>query len=664
MKMTNLKCPACGGKLKPMENNPKIVVCEYCDSQFMVEEDQAINYHVHQYQPALPAGTAPQASRNREAVSPALVGGLLVAGLAIVIGGGIFAGSGKSSGTKTARETTVIWSDADSSGKGIDGYEAEGEDGEAVGSSPVSSPLYEAMVEAMFGKSAERISAEELQRVKYLKLTSGHDTCTLEYSFQAPYGEENFAPEKVTLEALEWDGDSLGFFTGLEKLDISDTWRFGSLKGLTGLKGLICSGLTIEEAAAMVPDPKQLVELGMEDLESLEGIAVFENLEKLSLEDVVSPDFKQLVPLKQLKALCVSERDSSSALDSKAAASLTDYGALSVLGGLESLEVESKLVRDISFVKSLSGLIHLALIDTDAISLEPLGELTGLTSLTLEDNRTARDYEPVKQLTGLTTLTLNKDTSQEDPDLSVLTNLETLDMSGFMSVSFLRNMGNLKNLSLHGCNIDEVSALSGLTGVEHLSLYAAWTYAVPLEDVSFIDHMPNLKTLDFSGISRDAGWGGYQRNTEILGDISNVFNHQGLEELYLNNCMFEIRFDRLSDNPSLKVLEMREVSLKENFYVQTSAGMTDIWYDDVSLDAHTDFLTHYPSLQRLYLDGNQLTDIRFAASLPELTHLGLNDNYITELSPLNQALKLEYLDIRTNPITSSIEVDEKVQILK
>ena len=36
MKIVDLKCPSCGGKLAPMEGNPKIVVCEYCNSQFVL----------------------------------------------------------------------------------------------------------------------------------------------------------------------------------------------------------------------------------------------------------------------------------------------------------------------------------------------------------------------------------------------------------------------------------------------------------------------------------------------------------------------------------------------------------------------------------------------------------------------------------------------------
>ena len=60
---------------------------------------------------------------------------------------------------------------------------------------------------------------------------------------------------------------------------------------------------------------------------------------------------------------------------------------------------------------------------------------------------------------------------------------------------------------------------------------------------------------------------------------------------------------------------MKNVYLEENFYVESYAGMTDAWFDDVSFDEHKEFLMNYPGLEVLYLDGNQLTDISFAASL-------------------------------------------------
>lgn len=667
MKITNLQCPSCGGKLVPMEKNPKIVVCEFCNSEFMLEEDQTINYHIHQY----PEGPAPSAAlggrgknttREDSSVGPVLAVGMMLAFLVVAIGGGIFAGSlhQGNSGRSSTASVRAEAGDRYSKESLLAEEEKEDEEGARAG----SSPLYEAIAEGIFGKDLARITEEDLEKVTYLKISRGSDTVDVEYGFGDPYGD-GFQTESMTLEPLTWSGDSLGFFTGLQKVDMEYAGGLGSLKSLTQLKGLSCTGLELAQIEELLSSPEQIVELSLKRPESLEGIGAFFNLESLTVEDIKAPDLKQLVPLKKLVSLTVVEDvDYDPFAGSDASRTLTDYSALSVLTNLESLSIESPALREFSFLKSLTNLTSLSLCDTEAISVEPVGELTQLKSLSLVDNDSVKDYSPVSGLTGLTSLTLNKGTGQEDPDLSGLVSLEKLDMNGFLSISFLRNMGNLKELILHGCNIDEIGALSGLTGLERLTCYSVWTYAVPLKHVDFIDNMPNLKFLDFCGISQGSGWGGYQRNTEILGDISNVFNHQGLEELYLNNCMFELAFGNLRENPTLRVLEMREVGLKENFYVETYNGMTDLWYDDVALDGHTDFLANYPNLEKLYLDGNQLTDIGFAASLKNLTHLGLNNNYVTELSPLNQAESLKYLDIRSNPISSTIETDEKVQILR
>ena len=75
-------------------------------------------------------------------------------------------------------------------------------------------------------------------------------------------------------------------------------------------------------------------------------------------------------------------------------------------------------------------------------------------------------------------------------------------------------------------------------------------------------------------------------------------------KIILNSCQFAIDFDKLIENPTLKHLEMKEISLKENFYVECYNGMMDIWYDDVSLNENLDFLTKYPALEVLRLDSN------------------------------------------------------------
>lgn len=655
MKITNLECPSCGGKLKPMNGNSHIMICDYCNSQFMVEDDVTVNYHIHQ---------TPPSQEPRKTTEPSSKGPIAVGAIAAAIFLSIIILSSSFSKQQSGANTSVPSFTAADRGY-LDSQETY--DYEEEGLSSEHSPFYTAMTEAIFGKESSRITEEDLMKVKYLRVYTSLDFYTVEYSFQSPYENEGTSFETVTLrlEPSVWDCWDLASFPELEKADISDErGEDVPLGELTKLKGLVCHGLTPDKIAQKLANPTQLLELSLDAPESLDGIAAFENLERLTVEDIYEPDLKQLVALQSLKFLSLQEEDDSDPFSDEKPTSLTDYSALSVLTGLESLELSSPFIRDFSFLKPLTGLTSLTLMESEAISIAPLAELPQLTYLKLEDNNALQDYSPVASLTNLHTLVIDKGTSQADPDLSSLQQLEDLDMCGFISISFLNRMSNLKHLSIHSCNIDEISALSGLTGLESLTCYSVWTYAVPLMDVNFIDKMPNLKSLDFSGATTDNSWGGFQYYTQIMGDISNVFNHPSLETLILNNCMFALEFGRITENPTLKHLEMKEVDLKENFYVESYNGMTDIWYDDVSLDENISFLSNYPNLEELYLDGNQLTNIQFASALHKLTTFSIKDNYITDLSPLHQAENLKYLDIRTNPITSTIENDGSILILK
>lgn len=648
MKITNLSCPSCGGKLAPLEGNPQIMVCEYCGSQFVIENDIPVNYHIHPY----PAGHTPTLRENPSSGSSATV--WLIAGLclsAVFVIGMAALGSGRKNTSSFQSYPSPVYEEPS-----IEEPLPESAD----------SPLFLAFVEAVFEKDAGLVTEEDLARIRYLNVTEGSEVSLVAYSFESPYEDPAFQPVTLWLDPLDWDSRNLERFSGLEKLNVKEEQVSNiSFEAFPELKGLVCKGLTPEDVALLLPAPEDLLELSLTSPGSLDGLSSFEHLEMLSVERIEAPDLKQLVPLTNLRSLSIDEDvDDPSPFDEDVTPVLTDYTALSVLTELEHLEITSSALRDFGFLKSLANLTSLSLSDSDAISLEPLQELTGLTALQLSDNHTLLDYSPLESLTNLHTLTIDKSTSQPDPDLSKLPLLEDLNMSGFMSVSFLGRMGGLKHLVLHGCNIDEIQALSGLKSLESLTCFAVWTYAVPLRSASFIDGMTSLKSIDFSGSSEYTGFGGFQYYMEFLGDISNVFNHPGLERLILNNCTFELNPERLQENPSLKYIEMKEVSLKENFYVESYSGMTDIWYDDVSLDERIDFLTRYPNLEELYLDGNQLTDLSFASSLVHLTRLSLRDNYITDLSPLQNAENLCFLDIRANPVSGTIEAEKNIQILR
>ncbi len=413
---------------------------------------------------------------------------------------------------------------------------------------------------------------------------------------------------------MPWENSDFSSLTGLIKADLREQDPDAdALCDLKELKGLSVYKMDFSEIEELLPFPEQLIELEVDSPDSLAGVSAFENLEILSVRNIFAPDFRELVPLAHLKAVEIEEKDGDG--------SLTDYTAFASMSELTALQIESEGIRDLGFLRSLKDLEYLSLAKTDVLSLEPLAELSALSVLELEDNGSVEDYGPVGQLTGLKELTINKNTSAKDPDLSGLTSLERLDICGFMSLSSLMNMSQLKDLSVHGCNLDGIGSLSTLSGLERLTCYSVWSSSGPLREVR-------------------------------------------LETLILNEGTFEIDFKKLSENPSLKHLEMKNVYLEENFYVESYAGMTDAWFDDVSFDEHKEFLMNYPGLEVLYLDGNQLTDIQFVTALKNLTHLGIQDNYVTDLSALNQLEKLQYLDIRMNPVSKGVDANENVRILE
>ncbi len=649
MNITSLECPSCGGKLKPMKGNPQIMVCEYCGKQCMVDNNVTVNYHIHQPSSAQTMGTTGNNGKNSSLSSGFIIAGSLLMCILLVIIGNLQSTTKKSSYSPSTYTMPAELT-------------AEIEEEELPSE---YSDLFSSFVETLFKKEASLVTESDLRKIKYICIDVDTDSSTIEYSFQSPYEDTSFQTETMVLESLQWSSVDFSALKGLEKIDLTYLGiEKVPFEDLTELKGISCRDVAPEYIAELLPFPEQILELSLDDPGSINGLSAFENIEILSLESLYTPDLKQLVPLKHLKSLSIQEDEEDSFSDSEDTSSWTDYSPLSALTGLEKLALSSSSIRDFGFLKPLVNLADLSIAETESISLEPLRDMVQLTVLNLTDNNSLQDYTVLEDLINLRTLVLDKSTSQPDPDLSSLRQLEYLDICGFMSVSFLNGMDNLKQLFIHSCNLDEISFVSGLTGLESFTCYSVWTYAVPLTDVRFIDAMPNLKTLDFSGNNGSDEWDFYRHQTEIYGDISNVFNHPGLEKLVLNSCQFAIDFDKLIENPTLKHLEMKEISLKENFYVECYNGMMDIWYDDVSLNENLDFLTKYPALEVLRLDKNQITEIQFASSLSNLKRLSLNDNYITELTPLNQLEYLEFLDIRKNPITTTMEADDSIQILK
>ncbi len=421
MKIVDLKCPSCGGKLIPVEGNSKIVCCEYCKSQFVLEEDQIINYHIHQYGSTPPAQPE-RFSANTGGDFSAKSAGIAVAALAIAILSMISLSVIRGS-KKDAPPTVPASAFQAVTGESL--YDIEEGDEENLEAEMAYSPLYEQILGEIFQKPADTVTAKELDTLKYLSIELGSDTHRIRYSFEDPYESDQAQIYDLETGAVSWDPGDWAAFTGLVKADLgSDSYGLEAIGTLEHLKGLACYRAEFSSLAEILP-AEQILELDVDHPEGLEGIGDFQNLEILRLEDVRTPDLKQLVTLKNLRSLTIEEY-----FDSDEAGALTNYSALSVLTSLEHLALDSEAIRELSFLKPLGKLTSLSIQGTECLGIEPLGELTQLTSLELGDNDSVTDYSPLKSLTGLKTLTIDKNTTCNDPDLSSLGNLEELEKIG------------------------------------------------------------------------------------------------------------------------------------------------------------------------------------------------------------------------------------------
>ena len=155
----------------------------------------------------------------------------------------------------------------------------------------------------------------------------------------------------------------------------------------------------------------------------------------------------------------------------------------------------------------------------------------------------------------------------------------------------------------------ELSDLHHLKYLEKLSLRDR-----QIADLSFLEGMTRLKSLDLSG-------------STISGGLDVLKNLPALEELSMQGCSIS-SLSFLEGAPSLKKLD-----LSRNAVGNLSA------------------LTNIKTLQVLDLSDNAVADLTPLGGMTELTSLNLSENVLTTLFPIRNCLKLTTLDVSDNRIT-------------
>ena len=277
-----------------------------------------------------------------------------------------------------------------------------------------------------------------------------------------------------------------------------------------------------------------------------------------------------------------------------------------------------------------------------ALNVEPgtpitATDMAGLTAFTCDNYQYTEDYSPLQYATGLESLHLTYGPWDLAQYLPAMTHLQDLAFSSLASqqvVDALSSLTELRSLEIPG-GVSDLSPLSGLTSLEHLSLFAN-------HQVTSLDPIASLTELRALDLDQSA-----------VASLDPVAGLQHLE--FLDIASTEIKdFTALTSYPSLSTLiatcwpevdpsPVGQVTTLEVLYLQ-GCGIDD-----------ARFFSELTQLRELHVDRNSLFDLRPLAALPHLTTLTATRQLATA-APVNvcvpHVLDLPY-DVDGSQVTRS-----------
>lgn len=614
IKITELRCPSCGGILKLPDENVKSVQCEYCGNEYVFERpQQKFTPRIGpDWEPVAPQPTIQTNTLNNIWICVAL----FLFGIIGIVAVGRY--------QRTQRIKNIVLEPVPINETFHSFGENEQEEGTLSGA-------LEQMVSVVFGKDAESVTKEELSQIQWIADKSDLDYYYIGYSFENPLENPDAKLNWLTFAAQSESGyNGLSQFRGLKRLDTKKSLSQCNLQGLQ-IKSLSAPIKSLEEAAEELENPELITQLTIgSQIENLQGLERFPNVQQLIINASVLNDIDAVIVLNQLKSLTLNNADV-----------MTNFDVLASINTLEELVIESENLKALDFLKRIPQLRSLGLKDGAFLDLRELETLVELEKLAIEDCDELTDMSNVTKLLELKELLLDLPFGCAEPSLGELTKLQRLTLKKFDSCDFLSKLVNLETLTLHNCTLSSNLNLSGLTQLRKLTC-ASYSGDMPL---NFINSLSTLEEVDLGGMV-------------TYKDISGIFALPLLKHLDISGMECEIDFDKVSDNTSLESLEIAGIKLYENVKVSGGNGIVDVSWDDVYLVDHINFVEHFPNLKKLDIAENKIKELDFLEKLTKLEELDFSDNYVADIHILSSLSSLRQVSCKGNPIGNMRVLDE------
>lgn len=217
-------------------------------------------------------------------------------------------------------------------------------------------------------------------------------------------------------------------------------------------------------------------------------------------------------------------------------------------------------------------------------------------------------------------------------DLALMTHLKKLTIADrqIPSLSFLSGMTGLEELSITGCRIGEGMGVIGtLPSLKKLTLSDCG-----LSTIADLSNALVLKTLDLSN--------------NAIGDISPLAGMTALEKLNLSeNAVGDLT--TLAGLPQLRILNLSHNAISSMVPLTSCAAMNEL---DVSYNSISDLsaVSNMSGLTHFYAAHNAITAVSALSGCTALVELDVSNNAITELSGLSGLAALEDLNFAHNAV--------------
>ena len=229
-------------------------------------------------------------------------------------------------------------------------------------------------------------------------------------------------------------------------------------------------------------------------------------------------------------------------------------------------------------------------------------------------------------------------------DIAHFKNLEILVVGGnnIFSADGVGDLSGLKYLSLASNEMEDISALTGLTSVTKLNLSK--------NKISSLNSLGNMSELQWL----DIRW-----NSITSIDSLPVLRNLEVIELSGNNVA---DFSILGKFPGLRILEVERCSISD---LSSFTGITQVTLLDLDYNSISDIspLASMTGLENLKLKSNSISDISALAVLEKLAFLNLGENEISDLEPLRGLASLEVVWLKDNPVTDWSPVEHVENVL-